>query len=116
MIKEDIGQAYVNDPEFRFYHDLPEADQKRYASILRNVPTTQSTTPITQAAYMYHPVTYLFCENDRALPIEVQKGMVDKIRGLGVNIETETCEASHSPFLSMPERVLQVVEGIISKL
>jgi hypothetical protein len=113
VTKEDIGQAYVNDPEFRFYHDLPEPDQKRYASMLRNIPTTQQRTPITQAAYMYHPVSYLFCENDQALPIEVQKGMVGKVRALGVNVETETCGSSHSPFLSMPERVLQAVENIV---
>jgi len=58
---------------------------------------------------MHHPVYYLFCEKDEALPLELQKMMV---ANSGLDIKTETCSAGHSPFLSQPKTVLHLVEKI----
>jgi hypothetical protein len=42
--------------------------------------------------------------------VEVQK-MIGRIEGAGVEVKTiESCERSHSPFLSMPEEVVEVVD------
>ena len=55
-------------------------------------------------------IPYLLCENDQALPVGVQK-MIGRIEGVGVKVKTvESCEGSHSQFLSMPEKVVEVVD------
>jgi hypothetical protein len=104
------------DPETRFYNDLPPDEQAHWTSELIKCPAVAQLTPITNAAYLYHPVTYLFCENDQALPLFLQQEMVKKIEeSTGITIEEQTCSAGHSPFLSQPETLLQLVNEIVSE-
>ncbi|MCJ1319209.1 hypothetical protein MMC15_004544 [Xylographa vitiligo] len=108
QLQED-GTCNMMEPERRFYNDLPQQQQQRWVSELKPHPVVTQLTPISYAAYMHYPVTYLYCENDQALPLKVQKMMVARS---GLHFETETCASGHSPFLSMPETVLKVVEKI----
>ncbi|KAF2108866.1 hypothetical protein BDV96DRAFT_530338 [Lophiotrema nucula] len=98
------------DPGYHLYTDVSPSEQQRWIKKLRKCPGNTQRDPLTQAGYLEHPVTYLFCEGDAALPLEVQKMMVEGVKAMGGKVEEESCEASHSPFLSMPERVLEVVE------
>ncbi|KAF2651493.1 alpha/beta-hydrolase [Lophiostoma macrostomum CBS 122681] len=111
FIPED-GLCIMLDPEGRFYQDLPEEEQKKWTSELIKCPAIAQQTPITQTAYLWHPVTYLFCENDQALPYEMQQMMVQNARETGVQFETESCAAGHSPYLSNPEKVIEVIRKI----
>ena len=73
-------------------------------------PKAAQFTAVSHEAFREVPVTYLLCENDQGLPVEVQKMMFGKIEEAGVKVVTiESCEGSHSPFLSMPEKVVEVV-------
>ena len=102
----------MKDPAAQFYHDLPAAEQDHYAAATRPHPATAQLTPLTYTAHKYHPVSYLYCTNDRALTIEVQRKLV---KGSGVAWDEFECEASHSPYLSTPEKVLKVVERSLQK-
>jgi hypothetical protein len=102
----------MEEPERRFYHDLGIEDQRKWTDELIKCPAIAQCTPITHAAYMFHPVTYLFCEEDQALPYEMQQMMVQNAKSGGVEFVEEHCHAGHSPFLSMPRRVLEVVDRI----
>jgi hypothetical protein len=102
----------MENPEHRFYSDLAAEEQKKWVGMLVPNALHTQTTPVDYAAYFYHPVTYLFCEGDKALPVGMQKHMVEKVRALGVEVKEERCGAGHSPFLSMPERVLEIVGNI----
>ena len=95
------------EPARRFYNDLPKDEQDQWAAELRTHPSVAQMTPVTYLAYKYHPVTYLYCENDEALPLQIQKMMVN---GAEVEFQTETCTAGHSPFLSQPETVLNLIK------
>lgn len=104
------------EPERRFYNDLPKEEQDLWVAELKPCPAIAQMTPITHAAYLHHPTTYLFCENDEALPIEVQKMMVDRVRQKEkINIDVDICTAGHSPFLSQPRAILQLVERVLVK-
>lgn len=104
------------EPERRFYNDLPEEEQAHWIAELQPCPAIAQMTPITHAAYLHHPTTYLYCENDGGLPLEVQKMMVSRIcQETGIVIDTKSCTAGHSPFLSQPDVVLQVVEEVCSR-
>lgn len=50
---------------------------------------------------------YLLCELDQAVPIAVQEIMA---RMLGEQAVSFRCTASHSPFLSVPDKVADAVE------
>lgn len=97
------------DPGHRFYNDLSQEEKDHWVSELRPSPAIAQLTPLTYTAYTHYPVTYLLCEKDEALPIDLQKMMV---AGTGIDFQTETCTSGHSPFLSQPETVLKVVKGI----
>jgi hypothetical protein len=73
-------------------------------------PKAAQFTAVSHEAFREVPITYLLCENDQALPVGVQKMMIGRIEEVGVKVGTiESCEGSHSPFLSMPEKVVEVV-------
>jgi hypothetical protein len=97
------------EPETFFYHDLPKPDQEKYTKLIKTAPVSTQRSAITYAAYMYHPITYLVCEEDKALPPFIQRDMIEKISQLGVEVDVKSCNASHSPYLSMPEKVLGFV-------
>jgi pimeloyl-ACP methyl ester carboxylesterase len=101
------------DPENRFYNDLPPDEQRHWISELVRCPASCQTTTLTYEAFLYHPITYLFCENDQGLPIFLQQAMVKTIEEKkGVSVEKVTCDAGHSPFLSQPETLLKLVQDI----
>ena len=109
MSLQDDGTCMMLDPALRFFNDLSKEEQDKWVSELRPVLTKTQFSPISNAGYKHYPVTYLYCDNDQALPPQVQKMMVETN---GPHFKTESCYSSHSPFLSQPERVLQLVQGI----
>eukprot|EP00243_Klebsormidium_subtile_P003659 TRINITY_DN17247_c0_g1_i1.p1 TRINITY_DN17247_c0_g1~~TRINITY_DN17247_c0_g1_i1.p1 ORF type:complete len:294 (-),score=59.56 TRINITY_DN17247_c0_g1_i1:401-1282(-) len=108
-INED-GSCVMQEPAQRFYHDVPAVEQQQWVSKLRPHPVVSMNNPVTYLAYEHHPASYIFCENDRAVPVEVQRAMVD---GAGVEMRTETLPSGHSPFLSMPEMLLEAVQKTV---
>ncbi|KUJ08693.1 alpha/beta-hydrolase [Mollisia scopiformis] len=111
---EEDGSCNMLEPARRLYNDLPTAEQEHWVSLLRPHPEIASLTPLTNVGYKYVPSTYLFCENDQALPLEVQKSMVASVEGevFGGKMGEVSCGAGHSPFLSMPEKVVEVIDGL----
>lgn len=97
----------MEEPERHFYNDLSQREKDHWVSELRRHSAIALMTPLTYVAYRYHPVTYLYCENDEAIPLELQKKMV---ASSGLKFQIESCTAGHSPFLSQRETVLNVVE------
>ena len=61
-------------------------------------------------------VGYLFCTEDAAIPLFAQEMMVEKARESGVEVREWRVKSGHSPFLSMPEKVAEVVAGFVSIL
>ena len=108
------GFCRMKDPGHRFYNDLDEKARAHWVSELRPTPTVTQTTPLTYVAYMHHPVSYLFCTNDAALDVEIQKMMVARLEKNGIEVHTETCSSGHSPFPSMPEQVLELVNRMLT--
>ncbi|KAK0130469.1 hypothetical protein ONS96_000988 [Cadophora gregata f. sp. sojae] len=105
----DDGSTTMMDPEMRFYNDLSPEEQKRWVAELRPHPAVTNFSPLTNPGYNYVPCTYLFCENDQGLRLEKQKAIVE---AAGVKMREVTCGSGHSPFLSMPEKVVEVIEGL----
>lgn len=98
----------VQNPEKIFYNDLPESHTRTLISKLRHQSKTSFFTPLTYPTYQEVPASYLLCERDNAIPFVGQQAMVG-IGGQGVT--SYVCSSSHSPMLSMPSKVVEVIRA-----
>jgi hypothetical protein len=92
------------------FHDIPDVEADHWISLLKPNPAKAFMTPLTNEGWRYVPVTYLYCENDQAIPIAVQRSFVENCE---VKVREVSCESAHSPFLNMPEKVVETVEEML---
>ena len=90
-----------------FYHDCSDADAARAASLLRPQPAGAFAMSFELAAERFGrvPRHYVECLQDRAIDITSQRAMHAK-----VPCTVHVLDASHSPFLSMPGPLADVLE------
>ncbi len=62
--------------------------------------------PLRTASWKHTPSTYIACTEDRAITIELQRQMAARCR------QVVDLPAGHSPFLSMPDKVADVLEPL----
>jgi|SRR6266545_3562799 len=86
-----------------FYHDCADADVAYASERLRPQSLAPLSTPVhvTQERFGRIPRVYIECTDDRALCIDMQRDMVAK----SPPVDVRTLHSSHSPFLSMPDKL-----------
>lgn len=109
------GTLDITDPGFHFYDDIPTNEQAKWvAKLVRHPTIAQFEAPKSElaAAWRKIPVTYLFCAGDKGLIMPLQEMMVKRIQDAEADlvVDQQHCNASHSPFLSMPDKVVDVVK------
>ncbi|KAH7383492.1 Alpha/beta hydrolase fold-1 [Cadophora sp. MPI-SDFR-AT-0126] len=95
-----------NTPEEVFYHDMSPSEQQKWIAQLSHTSAAVFSGKTTHEPWHHIPCTYIYCEEDKAIPLIVQQGIAGSI---GSSITTFSIKASHSPFLSVPDKL---VEGI----
>lgn len=105
-ISDNETRVKANTPGDIFFNDISADEAKKIADILSHHSYKCFATKLTYPAYKDIPTTYQFCKKDNAIPLFVQEKMVEDARALGVQVDTETFDASHSPFLSMPDAIV----------
>ena len=90
-----------------FYHDCADADVARAVARLRPQPARAlgMTLELAPDGFGRVPRHYVECTEDRAIDIASQRSMHAK-----VPCRVHTLAASHSPFFSMPEALVDVLE------
>ena len=97
-------------PEAVFYNDLPEAEAKHWAGELRRHSyATKFCGGTGVESWKRIPSTYVVCEDDQAIPVEVQEGMVEGCRGAGAEMGVVRVKSGHSLMLSVTGEVVRVV-------
>jgi hypothetical protein len=91
-----------------FYNDVPKSMADELTSKLVHQSKSSFNTPLTYPAYQEIPVSYLLCEQDNAIPLAAQKAMAEIG---GPTVVSHVCTASHSPMLSMPGKVVEVIRS-----
>ena len=95
-----------------FYNDCSDADARAAIARLVPEPPRPLGEPLRLTAQRFGGVdkVYVFCAKDNAVSPKHQQGFAAKwpMR------RTITLESGHSPFLSMPERLAQVLGGELS--
>ncbi|KAJ5355049.1 uncharacterized protein N7496_012261 [Penicillium cataractarum] len=100
-------------PKETFYNDMNEIDAKRAAETLEPHSYQTFHSNITFEAWRHVPSTYLYCLKDEAIPLPVQKMMVEEV-AKGVNIQTDVVDASHSPFYTAPDHMAAAIKKAAS--
>jgi len=97
-----------------FYGDCAADDQLWAASQLVPEPLGPMVTPLALTEARYGSVSrhYIECTLDRAIPIAQQRAMRQALPCASV----ATLESAHSPFLSMPDRLADVLGGIAERI
>lgn len=69
---------------------------------------------VTVEAWKDIPSAYLVCTKDNAIPLPIQEGMIAGAQGANSKAFdiVEKVEASHSPFLSLPEKTAAFLEKV----
>ena len=103
------GTIYARDPAHFLYNDLPADQQQHWIAQLG--PTNPAGLGKTQAHQpsLHMPCTYLVCEGDNCIVAATQRFMVDQALAVRARLCTESCSAGHSPFLSQPELVADLI-------
>lgn len=101
----------MTDPQSQIYDDLPEEEQVHWTKEMRKCPVSTQLAPISQAAYISHAVSYIYCALDNGLSYSMQKKMVADVSAkYGLSISTDVLQAGHSPYLSKTSEHLEAVE------
>lgn len=112
-----------DDPDYRarlvsaFYGDLA-GDQASDAlrELHSDEPASVALTPslVTPASFGQLARHYIRCTEDRAIPITGQDYMIAAVdAALGGKTFQHTLHSSHSPFFSQPERLAEILLGIV---
>ena len=107
-ISDDKMIVTPKTPEQIFYNDLSEADVKKYVAQLQTHGYQTFFSKVTHPAWKTVPSTYLYCLKDQAIPIEIQKMMVEGT-AKGAPMRTDTLDAGHSPFINMPQETANAI-------
>ena len=102
-LDEAAGSHIAVRSEEVLYGDCPPEVAAAAAARLTRQSVAAIATPQTAAAWQSLPSTYLICEQDRAVPPPVQEAMSARAGTV------RRVAASHSPFLSRPDAVTEVV-------
>ena len=111
---EDNKFVYVPDPVAPFYHDVEPGLAKEAAARVTRHAASSFNTPTKAQGWELFPTTYIFCKEDRAMPIAVQKVWFDLLTDeerKGWRFETLDC--GHSPFLSKPAECAKLLAKIV---
>lgn len=96
------------------YHDLGDEDREKW---VKEVSPTSAA--VFDGVSKYEPwnegvpCAYLFCGEDKALPMRTQEEMA---KLLGPEPITATVAAGHSPFLSVPDELVFAIAELEGKL
>lgn len=102
-VAKDRG-SFTIDPDFApavFYHDCPPEVAAAAAARLCPQPVLPQETSLWPVAATKLPRHYIICSQDRAIPPEYQAQMASDLPPRAIS----TLDASHSPFLSMPDQL-----------
>ena len=105
------GCAWPENPLDAFYSDCEPIEAQSLADKLVIHSLAGHIAKTTHTAWLYFPVTYIFCEKDRCVVVKRQQEMVEAVRQKGRIVTTETLDTGHSPFLVKPDETAALVRS-----
>jgi pimeloyl-ACP methyl ester carboxylesterase len=98
--------ARVTTARETFFHDVDPQLAAQSQDRLQLQSLTAASTPLSAAGWHDIDSTYIICEDDRAIPVDRQQQMSRHASN------TRRLNSSHSPFLSMPDAVIDILTSL----
>ena len=109
-------EAYRSLLKAAFYGDVSESDFAHAASQLHCDESNAGAVALsemTPGRFGTVPRHYIRCTQDRAIPLAGQHHMIATVDGaIGGKTTVHTLESSHSPFLSQPDALANILIGM----
>lgn len=105
----DGDSVIVDRPDEIFYNDVQPQTATWAQSRLLPSSFAAFTEPVTAAAWRHIPSTYVICERDQSGPQSWQEAMAQRANRI------ERLSAGHSPMLSQPKTLAQIIDGIATR-
>lgn len=105
----------VSEPENIFYSNTNSPEMRADAvSKLVPQPTGTFFVPVMHEAWRDTPSVFIVTTEDRAIPAFVLRMWVERVKAEnGVHMQVEELESDHVPFLSMPNKLLEVISKVM---
>ncbi len=116
-VNKETGFAeLVTPPRQLFYHDLPGDEADEWVSQLtpQNLKALFEGGEHAYAGWQDVPVWYIGTVEDQGLPVAMQRLQVGMAREMGGAVEHRELQTSHSPFLSQPNEVVDILTDAIA--
>ena len=110
-VDEETGTTFLRiPPAYLFYGDLLLQHARDMEALLVRHSLAALVDEVHHPTWKDIPTTYLRATLDQVLLLKWQDTQIQKVKEAGVDIAVETFESSHSPYLSMPEKIVEAVE------
>ncbi|KAJ5186094.1 hypothetical protein N7491_006035 [Penicillium cf. griseofulvum] len=100
------GYCWSSQQDTVFYNDMSPEEQQKAISKLKPHALKAFHEPATHEPWHEMPSMYMFCDQDAALPLHAQESFAETLG----NPVTYHVDASHSAFLSVPDKVIDGLE------
>ncbi len=110
--EDGISTIDTSDPaavHAAFYGDCDRAEADAAVARLCPQPIANIMQPVSGQPLAGTAATYVHCSQDRALPLETQRAFVQAASAVATDLRTVEWDASHSPFLSRPDLVADLL-------
>jgi pimeloyl-ACP methyl ester carboxylesterase len=94
-----------------FAPDLPAVESLVMASVQGPLSTTAFTDKNTHAAWKSKPSWYIVAQNDRVIPVDLEKAMATRMKAT-----TITIASSHVIMLAHPREVFDFIDAALNQL
>ncbi|MEO8531351.1 MAG: alpha/beta fold hydrolase [Deltaproteobacteria bacterium] len=112
FVKSSDGKDISFDPSMTralLYHDCSDAQFAYAQSLLKPQPVLPQVTPLAlNMGFEALPKSYIICDDDKAIPPLLQSQIASVLPAR----EIAHLPSSHSPFFSMPARLVEVILGL----
>ena len=105
-----IGSAGRRNALNNLFGDLSPEEATKWVKALQIQRAAGWDDTVTYGAWKEVPSVYLMCEGNACLRAAVQLQMAGT-----AGSKVEKCAAGHMPMISMPERVVEVVEAALEE-
>lgn len=113
-VDEKTGTTFLRlPPAYLFYGDLPTKQAREMEALLVHHSLSALVEEVHHPTWKEIPPTYLRATLDQVLLLRWQDLQIKNVRDAGVEVTVESFESSHSPFLSMPEKIVEAVKRAV---
>jgi pimeloyl-ACP methyl ester carboxylesterase len=110
IIDGDAGSIMPGNPDAVLFPECTPAVAKDAIARLRPHSARAVREPLRAADYGAKPATYIICERDAALPVDIAKAMAALAQAATVFLD-----ADHHPMLSRPAELALILAGIVAR-